>query len=295
MTAALRELARTLGGHVVAGQVCCPGPGHSRNDRSLVVRPAPSMPDGFVVHSHCGDDWRTCREHVLRLLGRAPAVLDRNVHARRPLSANPPRSTQAWALQIWRDSIAPHGTPVDRYLALRGLELPDDAARFIRFHSACPWADEHNVRVRVPAMVALFRTISGDEPAAIQRTALRPDGSKIGRKMLGPVIGAAIKVTADEDVLLRLGVAEGLESAMSAIVLGQGPAWALGSAGALRNLPVLPGIETLAIIAEHDRANEDARDVCGSRWQDAGCQVLIVEPKNRKLKDLNDVLRRAAR
>jgi putative DNA primase/helicase len=284
---ALRDLARILGGNVIGGQVCCPGPGHGRNDRSLAVRPAPSMPDGFIVHSHCGDDWRSCREHVLSLLGRAPPITQRE-----QLAPRRRYSSQGWALQIWKDSVDPHDTLVERYLTTRKLALPDDAARFIRFHSACPWTDDNNIRVRVPAMVALFRTITGHEPAAIQRTALRPDGSKIGRKMLGPVIGAAIKITADEDVLLRLGVAEGLESAMSAIALGQGPAWSLGSAGALRNLPVLPGIETLAIIAEHDRANEEARDICGSRWQDAGCEVLIVEPSNRAHKDLNDVLQR---
>jgi hypothetical protein len=243
------------------------------------------MPDGFVVHSHCGDDWRACRDHVLRLLGTPVYQSPQTRPSRRR-----PRSTQSWALQIWRDSIDPHGTLVERYLAARNLALPDDAARFIRFHAACPWTDDHDVRVRVPAMVALFRTIGGDEPSAIQRTALRADGGKIGRKMLGPVAGCAIKVTADEDVLFRLGVAEGLESAMSAIALGQGPAWALGSAGAIRNLPVLPGIETLVLIAEHDHANEDAREVCGSRWQDAGCEVLVVEPTNRTHKDLNDVL-----
>jgi hypothetical protein len=113
--------------------------------------------------------------------------------------------------------------------------------------------------------------------------------------MLGPVAGCAIKVTSDEDVLLRLGVAEGLESAMSANVLGQGPSWALGSAGAIRNLPVLPGIETLALIAEHDRANEEAREVCAARWYDGGREVLIVEPSDHAHKDLNDVLRRAVR
>src|SRR5262245_27637975 len=288
MSIALRELAHVLGGSVVGGQVCCPGPGHSPSDRSLVVRPAPSMPDGFIVHSHCGDDWRACRDHVLGLLGRTSYKPPQRLARPAPR----PRSTQAWAMQIWKDSVDPHDTLVEHYLASRRLELPDDAERFIRFHSACPWTDDHNVRVRVPAMVAQFRTITGDEPAAIQRTALRPDGSKIGRKMLGPVIGAAIKIIADEDVLLRLGVAEGFESAMSAIALGQGPAWALGSAAAIRNLPVLPGIETLAIIAEHDRANEDARNICGSRWQDAGRQVLIVEPSNRAHKDLNDVLQR---
>ena len=202
---------------------------------------------------------------------------------------------QAWALQIWKDSIDPHGTLAERYLASRKLELPDDAARFIRFHAACPWTDDRDVRVRVPALVALFRTIGGDEPSAIQRTALRGDASKIGRKMLGPAGGCAIKVTCDEDVLFRLGVAEGLESAMSANALGQGPSWALGSAGVIRNLSVLPGIETLALIAEHDRANEEAREVCAARWYDAAREVLIVEPANHACKDLNDVLRRVAR
>jgi putative DNA primase/helicase len=293
MTAvALRELARALAGDMVGGQVCCPGPNHSRSDRSLAVRPAPSMPDGFVVHSHCGDDWRTCRDHVLRLLGE-PAAKVAHVPPLRPRGRS--HSTQAWALQIWKDSIDPHGTLAERYLASRKLELPDDAARFIRFRAACPWTDDRDVRVRVPALVALFRTIGGDEPSAIQRTALRGDASKIGRKMLGPVGGCAIKVTCDEDVLFRLGVAEGLESAMSANALGQGPSWALGSAGVIRNLPVLPGIETLALIAEHDRANEEAREVCAARWYDAAREVLIVEPANHACKDLNDVLRRVAR
>ena len=285
----LRVIAAVLGGEVSGGQVLCPGPGHSPADRSLAVRPARSMPDGIVVYSHCGDPWRECRDHVLGLLGRAP--YEPPHRAPRP----PPRSTQSWALQIWGDSVDPHGTLAERYLASRKLELPDDAARFIRFHAACPWTDDRDVRVRVPALVALFRTIGGDEPSAIQRTALRGDASKIGRKMLGPVGGCAIKVTCDEDVLFRLGVAEGLESAMSANALGQGPSWALGSAGAIRNLPVLPGIETLALIAEHDRANEEAREVCAARWYDAAREVLIVEPANHACKDLNDVLRRVAR
>jgi hypothetical protein len=82
---------------------------------------------------------------------------------------------------------------------------------------------------------------------------------------------------------------------MSANVLGQGPSWALGSASAIHNLPVLPEIQTLALIAEHDRANEQACEACAARWYEAGREVLIVEPRDHIHKDLNDVLRRAAR
>jgi hypothetical protein len=289
--AALRELARALGGDVVGFQVCCPGPDHSPSDRSLAVRPAPSMPDGFVVHSHCGDDWRACRDHVLRLLGEP-------MRQRGPIPSQPrrSRSTQAWALQIWRDSVDPHGTLVERYLAGRNLELPPQRRPLHPISCRLPVDRRPRCAGAGACHGCPLPHHRGDEPSAIQRTALRGDASKIGRKMLGPVAGSAIKVTCDEDVLLRLGVAEGLESAMSANALGQGPSWALGSAGAIRNLPVLPPIETLALIAEHDRANEEAREVCAARWYDAGCEVLIVEPANAAHKDLNDVLvRRAAR
>lgn len=72
MTAALdiRHLASALGGEISNGQVIAPGPGHSKHDRSLAVRPSPDAPEGFVVHSFSGDDALACRDHV-----RAAAAL----------------------------------------------------------------------------------------------------------------------------------------------------------------------------------------------------------------------------
>src|SRR2546430_3525531 len=57
----LQELARALLGEIVGNEVLAPGPGHSAKDRSLSAKPAPNAPDGFVVHSFAGDDWRACR------------------------------------------------------------------------------------------------------------------------------------------------------------------------------------------------------------------------------------------
>lgn len=66
----IRAVARALGGDVInRNAVLVPGPGHSREDRSLAVKLDPSAPEGFVVHSHCGDDWRECRDHVRSRLG----------------------------------------------------------------------------------------------------------------------------------------------------------------------------------------------------------------------------------
>ena len=65
-----RIIARALGGVVVGrDQVAAPGPSHSRRDRSLSVRLSATAPDGFLVHSHAGDDWRGLRDHVKQALG----------------------------------------------------------------------------------------------------------------------------------------------------------------------------------------------------------------------------------
>src|SRR5262249_17832510 len=61
----LRAAARALCGDVIGRDaVAVPGPGHSARDRSLTVKFDPRAPDGFLVYSHCDDDWRDCRDHV---------------------------------------------------------------------------------------------------------------------------------------------------------------------------------------------------------------------------------------
>src|SRR3954453_23687691 len=67
---ALRSYAAALEGVVISGnQVCFPGPGHSRQDRSCTLLLSRSAPDGFLVFSHAGDDWRVVRDHVRSRLG----------------------------------------------------------------------------------------------------------------------------------------------------------------------------------------------------------------------------------
>ena len=66
----LNAVARALGGEVSGkSSVVCPGPGHTRKDRSLCVTLSAAAPDGFIVFSHAGDDWRACRDYVAGRLG----------------------------------------------------------------------------------------------------------------------------------------------------------------------------------------------------------------------------------
>src|SRR5262249_7755223 len=74
-----------------------------------------------------------------------------------------------------------------------------------------------------------------DAVTAIQRVALTPEGAKIGRRMLGIVHRAAVKLDQAGD---PLHVGEGVETMMAARQLGLAPAWALGSAGMVAHFPV---------------------------------------------------------
>jgi hypothetical protein len=189
-------------------------------------------------------------------------------------------STPAAALRLWNEGIDPRGTLAELYLADRRLNLGENlAGDVLRWHPP------------TKAMLALFRDIRTDEPRAISRTFIDDARLKIGRKFLGPVGGCAVKLDADEEVTHGLHVAEGVETAMAARQLGLRPTWALGSAGAVAAFPVLSGIESLTLLAEHDDTSAKAVEACAARWHEAGREVIINEPIDGK--DLNDVLRRA--
>ena len=71
-------------------------------------------------------------------------------------------------------------------------------------------------------------------------------------------------------------------------MLGYGPAWALGSAGAIASLPALPTIERLILLTENNEASRQATDRCSQRWLRAGRDVITIVPEHGD--DLNDEL-----
>jgi hypothetical protein len=177
------------------------------------------------------------------------------------------------ALMIWKAARDPRGTIVEHYLTVeRRLRLPDEiAGDVIRFHPALAFKGTH-----VPAMVALFRDIRTDEPCGIHRVFLDSEGRKIDRWMLGRAAGAAIKLDADEDVTLGLHVGEGIETCTAGWHFGLRPIWALGSADAIKQFPVLPGTEAITVLGElnDDGANNRAFQACAVRWAEAGKEVF---------------------
>lgn len=241
--------------------------------------------DAFdLISLRLGLNFRQAKEWAGRFAdGLAlPSPPDGDLPINMPVAANDTRKQVAE--RIWGDAGEPRGTVVEAYLASRKLPITVEiAGAVIRFHGGLL----HEGR-RMPGMVALMRDVRSNEPCAIHRTFLTAEGTKLAKKMLGRAKDAAIKLSADEHVGSGLHVGEGVETCMSWMHLGFEPTWALGSAGAIRNLPFLPGIESLTILMETDEASATATEICGNRWVEAGSEVNTVMPTIEG--DGNDIL-----
>jgi putative DNA primase/helicase len=297
MTTDLRSIAFALGGVVSGRQVLAPGPNHSPQDRSLAVRPSPEAPDGMLIHSHAGDDWRECRDYVRSRLG-LPAWQpgDGNERQRTIQSSH----VDKWDLgvidaeaedryrseddllriervqKIWNEADV-RGRAGNEYLRSRALELSDDlAGKVIRFHRNVPWRNENTGQTEyIACLIAAFRSIDDDQITAIHRIRVdRPAlWPKTERRMLGLVRRAAVQLGASADGKLAIG--EGVETCLAAMQLGVGPAWALGNVGAISFFPVLDGISQLAILGEAGDASARAIKICGRRWRRASRRVFV--------------------
>jgi hypothetical protein len=288
----LREAARRLGGEVIGSQISCPGPGHGPKDRSLSVRFERGT---FVVHSFAGDDWRTCRDYVVTMLGIQE--VERPAPTPRPRVVEPSFTDATKvdrALALWAAGTPPRGTLVEAYLAGRGIELDAYLASgaVLRFLERCPFG-----RQTRPAMLGLFRDVKTDEPCGISRLALTAHGAKdrdINRMFAGQVGGAAIKIDPNELVEYGLSIGEGVETCLSVRQDGHKPVWALGSATAIARFPVLAGVEALTIWADNDEngVGQRAAELCADRWSLEGAEVRVITPKRRGA-DFNDIARGA--
>lgn len=260
-----RALACSLGGEVIGcNALLVPGPGHSARDRSLSIRLDPSAPEGFVVHSFAGDDPIACRDHVKAAAG-VPRFEPRDTAPAR-------QDSEAIARMIWREAGPIAGTLAERYLKSRSIKTCE-RSHDLRFHGSLLYEGR-----RVAGLLARMRDIATSEPTGIHRTFLDPQGRKLARKMLGRARGACVKLSPDAEVTQGLGIAEGIETALSVMQAGWRPVWACLSAGGIAGFPVLPGVECLTIFADRDETGERAaREAC-QRWQGAGREALAMVP-----------------
>ena len=182
-----------------------------------------------------------------------------------------------------------------RYLRHRGCVLsPIDGD--LRWHPEC-W--HWPTRQRLPALVALITDIQTNVPLSLHFTFIRADGT--GKADIEPPklllprhrkSGGVIRLWPDACVTYSIGLAEGIESALS-LAHAHAPVWATIDAGNLSTLPILHGIESVIVAVDHDNSGLKAAQSFATSWARAGVDVWLVIPDVAGA-DLNDVARSAA-
>jgi CHC2 zinc finger/Toprim domain len=278
-------LADLIGEPLIDGKILCPF--HDDHSPSLVI---------YDDHYHCyacgahggAVDWLTMVEGMnRRQASQHLATWDGPRVAPRQDDEDDSRD---YALQLWGQGGPITGTTAARYLSdVRGIDLtalPANIDDVLRFHPRCPFAGAYH-----PCLVALMRNVTTDAPTGIHRIALTPavlTGSQVDRRMLGHA--GVVKLW---PATAQLVVGEGIETVLAAANripyrdAPLQPAWSTISAGPLGNLPVLPGVERLIALVDHDPGGKSAALTCTARWTRAGRTVVrLMHP--RPGADFND-------
>ena len=203
------------------------------------------------------------------------------------------RKFQALAMNTWNNAGPIAGTLAETYLASRRLAFDDPDGDVLRFHPACTFGPN----TKLPCMVTIVRNIITNEPQAIHRTALTPDGRKIDRMALGPIGGGAVKLTDDADVTHVIAIGEGIETTLSIRLLpglSTMPVWSVLNANGISSFPVLPEIQSVWIAVDNDASGtgEKAARALTQSMNAAGVETVCIEPPHVG-NDLNDVVRHA--
>jgi predicted P-loop ATPase len=178
------------------------------------------------------------------------------------------------------------GTVAETYLRGRGLAVPDSPD--LLFHPDLPDFDSKRGWV---GMVAVARDGTGEPTGGIHRTYLLDDGSAKGppgKKMLGPIAGGAVRLAPLPDDG-RIGVAEGIETALSAQAIFAVPTVAALSADGLRRWQWPVGTTHVTIFADAGLPGTQAAATLADQLNLANIPSRIIAPLHGD--DFNDDLR----
>ena len=272
------------------GMACCPA--HDDRTPSLGVSLGRQA---ILFHCFAGCDQQSVLAALAREGFEAPALFSGSATTNEPESTST-RKPSAAALRIWRDAQPLRASPAKVYLESRGILAASPA---LRFHPRTPLGPKVRARF-LPAMIA---AVSIDEgPIAIHRTFLCTEASgkaafKKPKRALGALGEAAVRLFAP--VSGKLGLAEGVESAMSAYALTGIPVWATLGNERFGLVSVPESVTELHLFVDHDAGGELAASRGLAAYARDGRTIHVRKPSSRDT-DWNDELtawlrRKAAR
>jgi len=178
-------------------------------------------------------------------------------------------------------------TPVAAYLRSRGIRrVPDE---FLRYHpDVWNWEEQASS----PAMVAAMRDASGKVKGYhltfITEHGEKMKGEKVRLYTKGSTGDCAIRLSGIEE---HIGIAEGIETALSVKALYNVPCWATGDAIRMAKFQVPQGVKEVSIFADmdHNYVGEQSAFTLASRLAREGFICNVYQHCARG-SDYNDLL-----
>jgi len=212
-----------------------------------------------------------------------------------PLERSRPRNNAEGVKRLsklWSEAHRLDGQdPASRYLAGRGIVMTE-FPKLLRFHPRVGYLHDDKSVTYHPALLSKF--VGPDAKAfTLHTTYLTPDGRKADVpkvKKLAPVPvppGGAVRLDNSAETM---GVAEGIETALSAMQIHQVPVWATLSTGCLVKWEPPPTAKNILIFADHDEsfAGQAAAYPLAHKLAAKGLHVEVRMPPD--LGDWNDAL-----
>jgi len=282
LEATARRICQTRGGYWSGSKGMARCPAHDDRTPSLGVTLGRSA---ILFHCFAGCSQNEVLEALARE-GVAARQLFGGSSGTCPLRSPRELKPSPNALRLWREARPLRSSPAKAYLEARGITA---ASAELRYLPRTPLGPKGQVRF-LPAMLA---AVSLDEgPVAVHRTFLDPvKPAKAGlakpKRALGALHGAAVRLFAPKDG--KLGLAEGIESALSARALTGIPCWATLGNERFGLVSVPEGVTELHLFVDNDAGG----DIAGQRGTDAyareGRQIVLRRPSKRGT-DWNDEL-----
>ncbi len=273
-----RVLVERLGGRWSPGGGLCRCPAHDDRSPSLSVRAGRSR---LLLHCFAGcaaaDILRSLAASNMLTPSAPVSVGDRAVerHGDRLRDA---------ALRIWGGARGLPGTPASSYLAARGLTAGSSE---LRYHPRTPHGVKPLTAFR-PAMIAAVR--DNRALVGVHRSFLHSRQPRLAdlpepRCGLGRFGRGAVRLGGCG---ARLGLAEGIETALSASLLFGVPCWATLGTERFGLVELPPGVEELLLFLDHDSGGRRAETLARAAF--AAIPAIETHMPKRPGFDWNDVL-----
>ena len=195
--------------------------------------------------------------------------------------------------KLWADAKpTAQGDIVDAYLRSRGVGL-DVYPNTIRTAPSLRYYDDDSTST-FPAMLAVVHDLTG-KPVTIHRTYIAPDGS--GKAPVEKPRKIACRHGKSPHVRLApvmptMGIAEGIESALSAMKLFRTPTWSALSTYGIETFEPPAEIERLIVFADNDANGAGQKAAYALAARLSGRVVVEVKFPKEPGADWNDALRR---